>query len=498
MPNKIDSNTTGLRYAEESSLGVLPVTPDWYPLEPNSYNDFGGQVALTARNPIESSRQRKKGVVTDLDASGGFNHDLTQDGLIDILQGFFFASWRKKAEVAALTGVTTGPNTYTKASGLNVYYAGDSVFAEGFTNAANNGLKDVTTAVAATLTVSQTLAAETPPATAKLTRVGFKFGSAEVDITTVGGYKRLARVGGTKDLTQFGLIPGEWVIINSDTVGERFNTAGNNCWARVRAVAATYIEFDKASATMADEVGTGKTIRIWFGNVLKNESLVANQVRRSYNLERTLGNDGSGTQSEYLEGSVPNQLALQIQTAAKVTADLSFMSTTFTQRTGATGVKAGNRPSLVTGDVFNTVSDFSLLKLHIVGSATPLFAFITEASLTLNNNLTANKAVGVLGAFDITAGNFEVGGSLTAYFSDVTAVQSIKNNSDVAFYLALVKNNKGILLDMPYLALGDGRASVEKDQPITLPLTMAAAADPNFDHTLLMMNFRYLPNVADI
>ena len=57
--NKIDSNITGLAFAEEVCLKQLPTTaadgfdPTWYALEPNSYSDFGGEIATVARAPID-------------------------------------------------------------------------------------------------------------------------------------------------------------------------------------------------------------------------------------------------------------------------------------------------------------------------------------------------------------------------------------------------------------------------------------------------------------
>jgi len=505
---KIDSNVTGLRYAEEECLKELPLAPVWHPLEPNGYNDFGGQVTTIARNPINPSRQRKKGVITDLDASGGFGQDLTQNGLTRLLQGFFFADIREKATTAPtngaavpLTGVVAADSEYEAAAGLAIFGTGSLIFASGFDQAANNGLKQVTGSTATAVTVNETLVDETPTAAAKLQTVGYQFASGLVNINVSGSYPRLVRASGALDFTTFGLVPGEWVFIGGDAAATRFSTAGNNGFARVRQVGADFIEFDKTGATMAAETGTSKTIRLFFGNVLKNERQANLIKRRSYQLERTLGEDADGTMSEYLVGAVASELSLQVRQADKVTVDLSFIATDNEQRPGIQGPKAGTRPDLIESPAFNTSSDFSRIKMHVISAGNPnpnpLFAFLTELTLTINNNVQPNKAIAVLGAFDVSAGTFQVGGNVTAYFADIAAVQAVRNNADVTLDFALVKNNAGMVWDVPLIALGEGRLNVEQDQPITLPLSMDAA-EGGTGHTLLFNEFPYLPNAADV
>jgi hypothetical protein len=507
MANKVDSNVTGLSFAEEETLKVLPTTPIWYPLEPNSYSDFGGQISTVARNPINPSRQRKKGVTTDLDASGGFNQDLTFSNTTRLMQGFFFADLREKASsqpmngvAVALTAVTAADDDYTAASGLPAgILASSLVFASGFGVPANNGLK-VTSATSTGTAISVTagLADEaTPPAAAKVEVVGYQFASATVDIVMNGNLVRLSRVSGSFDLTTLGLLVGEWVFVGGDGANLRF--ANNMGFARVAAIAATYLEFDKVTWEPTAEVGTGDTIQVFFGNILRNEPATADIVRRTYNIERQLGEDDDGVMSEYLVGAVANEMSINIPQADKLNIDLSFVATDNEQRTGATGIKSGTRIALDSESAYNTSSDFARIQLSLVdpddASVTPLFAFATELTLTVNNNVTPNKAVGVLGAFDTSAGTFEVGGSLTAYFANITAVQAVRNNSDVTLDFSLVKDNKGLLVDIPLLALGDGRLNVEQDQAIQLPLE-TNAAQSDFGYTLLLMSFPYLPDVA--
>lgn len=583
--NKIDSNITELRFAEETSFDTLPGSPVWYPLEPNSYSDFGGSVTLLARNPISADRQRKKGVITDLDASGGFNTDLTQTNLQRLLQGFFFADLRTKGEfgptnvtnvdgtneeyeltanalsatvgaggtgytdgdtltVSGVTGtaptftatvsggvvqsvtlatagaatvVPTDPAATTGGTGtgctLNVtwntedkFYAGDLIWAKDFTNSANNGLKNVIATIDEVhVSVSEDLVDEASP-TGTISRVGYKFGSGDLDVVVSGTFPTITST--TKDFTELGLVPGDWVFVGGDAADVKFANAVNNGFKRVLSIAANVLTLDKSDSTMVAETGTGLTIQIFCGRVLKNETGTLIK-RRSYNLERKLGapDDAnlSQIQSEYLTGAIPSELTLNVNTADKVNADLTFVAADAEQRTASTGVKSGTRPALTEADAFNTSSDVTRIRLAVYDgddeAPTDLFAFVQEFTVTINNNLSPAKAVGVLGAFEVTAGTFAVGGSMTAYFADVAGVTAVRNNSDITLDFAIVKSNAGIVVDIPLLSLGDGRPNVAQDEPITLPLTNEAATGAKvqsaLNHTLLMVFFDYLPDAAE-
>lgn len=505
MVNKIDSNITALRFCEETALKLLAgdATDIWYALEPNSYSDFGGQLSTVARNPINPTRQKKKGTVTDLDASGGLNQDLTQTNSQRLFQGLMFADALEKGTTEPLkttTRVAIVAVTATEvqaAAGLDVFKVGEMVLLSGFGVAANNGLKGPLTTKAVGAIGAPGLGVEAaPPATAKVEACGFRFDAADVSIVLVGGLPRLTSAGG-QDMTLLGLTPGEWVYLGSNTVGARF--ANNVGFARINAIAAGYIEFDKTTWTPQNEVAGALTIDLYYGPVLRNAPTYNLFKRRTFQVERQVGSDANGIMSEYLLGACVNEFTLNVKQADKVTSDFTFVAVDNEQRTGLQGVKAGSRPAIVNSDCFNTSSDFNRIKLSKVdplsSSPVPLFAFATELTITVNNNVSPNKAIGTLGAFDTTAGTFEVGGSITAYFADIEAVKAVRDNESMTLDVIVAKSNAGVVFDIPLFTLGDGRLNITSDEAIMVPLEINAA-EGKHGHTFLVNYFPYLPDSA--
>ncbi|QDP53457.1 MAG: hypothetical protein GOVbin4933_3 [Prokaryotic dsDNA virus sp.] len=501
--DKIDSNVTGLRYCVETSLGTAGSI--WYPLDPNSYNDFGGNFTKTSRTPINNKRSRYKGVLTDLESAGGFNIDMTQDNIQNLFQGFIFDEFVEKG-LQEPTGVTA--TQYTVADESD-FAANDLILASGFSTSGNNGLKAVTSVSAGAVLCSGLTLEASPPSGAKITRVGHQFASGDCEIDASGTLPTITTT--TKDLTELGLIDGEMIYIGGDTAATEFGTATDNGWCRVRTTNdANTITLDKASGTMVTDAGGSKTIQLFFGRTLKNQEGTA-ITRTTYQLERTLGapDDASPSneQSEYIVGAVPNELTMAIDTADKVMVDMGFMGTNYETRDATTGVKSGTRPALstVSSKAFNTSTHVTRIRMGLASNTNEyvdaLFAYVTEVRLSISNNITMNKAVGTIGAFEATAGTFEVGGNVTAYFQNTDALDALRANSDVTVDFAVVKDNAGFAIDLPLLALDDGRLNVELNQAVTIPLGLMAAdgGDVNaaLAHTICMSFYDYLPDAAE-
>lgn len=501
MTNAISSNLSGLRFAEQTDVSTLPVTPTWFSIDANEHNDIGAEVTTTSRSPINPGRKERKGTVTDLDATAGFTSDFTQTNMFRLLRGVFMCTGNFKLTTTALdsaavpiTSVDSALVKYVVAASMPAFKAGNILLASKFTNSGNNGKKIVSTNATATeVVVTGALTTETPTADAKLELVGHRFGSGVASIVISGTEVRLSFSAAP---TGFTLKVGEWIYVGGDLTAEQFATGKG--WARIGQVTANYWVLDNATWTPVADTGTSKTIEVYMGNALYDEPLVADVVRKYYQIERSLGFNvtQAANNVEYVIGCTPNEFTLNVPTSEKLTTSLTFVGTTHSTQYGE---KSGNRPTAINEEAFNTSSNVPLMKLATITAgvvnATPLLACFTDFSVTVNNGANATKCIGTLGANDVLLSNFVVTASASAYFADITAIQAVRNNTDLDFVMAVTNKNAGWLMNMPLLSISGGMAEVAKDEAIMLPIEIAAFEGKN-GHTLVMQQYPYLPTVA--
>lgn len=499
MKDKQDANLVGFYKTREVTLGQTPAEADWQTREPNSFDDFGGDYTKVARKPFSPSRQRKKGSTTDLDADGGYNEDLTQNNMQAELEEFFFAALRKTPE---LVPTAVGATGYTVAGAAAAgFLVGSLILATRFDSSLNRGFKVVTAVDADSVDAAGLTVEATADGLIKV--VGFQFTAGDLEMTAAVG-NAFVLSSTAQDLDVLGLIPGQWVFIGGDAVGERFGDATNG-YARIAldGISTNAIAFDKSTFNPMTLDGAGKTIRLYFGDTLKNEDDPDLIVRFASTVERTLGRDDDGVQSEHITGMVASEMTWNSPLANLVNLDFSYIGQRHNTRTGAEGplsARANNKRLPALGeDAFNTSSNVFRIRMAAVDPATlnptPYFARVTEWSLKINNNVSSSKAQGVLGGFDVTVGNFDVDGEFTAYFSTVEAIHAVKCNYDMTFDAIYAKANAGVYMDVPLVGLGGGRLDIEQDAAIMLPIEAPAAESP-FGHTALIGWFPYLPSIG--
>lgn len=594
---KQDANLVGFYKIRETTLGQVPATGDWQTREPNSFDDFGAEYTMVARRPFSPSRQRKKGSTTDLDATGGYNEDVTQNNMQTELEEFFFANMRKAPNIAPvvdgftktfvvnaatdvatiaahglatgdgpfyvasattlpvplaaaapywvnvtgantfkfattkanaianttidLTDTGTGIHTMTRASVVAAgddsylvnevpagFVAGGLVLASGYAVEANNGIKTIASVTASKVVVAEALVDEAaPPAGAKLELVGQRFAVGDLELTVGAGNFAIVATAGDFDL--YNLAAGGWLFVGGDAANETFANGADTQYGYARiandgiSVDGKTVTFDKSTFTPVATDGAGRTVVIYFSDVLKNEEDPDLITRFSSSFERTLGRDDDGIQTEYTTGNVASEMTWNSPLANLVNIDMAYIAQRADTRTGLLGPLSRRADNNIlpafNENAFNTSSNIYRLRMSMVDpttlNPTPLFARVTEWTVTVNNNVTSSKAQGVLGGFDTTVGNFDVDGKFTAYFSMVEAIHAVKCNYDVTFDAIYAKANAGVYMDIPLIGLGGGLLDIEQDAAIMIPLAAAAAESP-FGHTALVGWFNYLPNLA--
>lgn len=480
------TNQIQIAYGVESPLGtpatqlkLLRLTGEGVTLR-NTYID---------NDEIRADRQPLGTTHVDAEVVGPINSYLSFLGTDDFNYMAFMSAWALTPEKdnagtadSAITQVTDSTDTFTVDAGGTAFKLGHLIQTTGFTNAANNGKFRVASSTGTTVVVggTPTLTDEAaPPGTAKIKVIGFEGASGDITATATG-------LGSTAlDFTTLGLAVGQWVVIGDTGAAYRFgNVDANNGRARITAITATALTLDNRPSGWNTDNGASKTIRVFFGDRLRNGATeYAATIEKGFLAH-------SPVNYIVFDGVRMGGMTLNVRPGQQATVAYTTMGRT--ARAATTTPVDASISAAPTGAIMNAVTDVAGLALG--GTLVTGPNFIQEFGFDLQNNLLRGSAVGVLGAAVVAPGKLKISGNLTTYFGSVSIWNDIVNNTKTSLYLALKKENQGYILALPAVRLrGDAPAASGSDQWAVINSTYDAEYDATMGFTASLDRFHYLP-----
>lgn len=410
-----DTNRLQLAYVEESTLGTTPAITGTTVarLARATGESLNFNIANAVSNEIRTDRMVPDLVQTSAQNAGDVNYEMSypleRSFIGDMFGGGLFNTWTNlpyKNNIVADTevaGVSSTTGIYTVDANGATFLVNHMVLASGFSNAANNGVFKVTANSATNFTTNNAASVleAAPPIGATLQVVGLVGASGDITATANGLACTAA------GFAAAGIIPGMWIKVGGTAAGDKFATAALNDWIRVVSVTATAIVADNLPAGWTTDAGTGKTIKLWFGDVLKNGI-----TRRSFTIEKGLVDI---TQYFKYKGMIVGQLSMNLDAQQFATGSFSYLGTSHT----ASGSPLSGSPyAATTEDVLNAMANVA----RIAEGGTSILSSnpVRQMTIQVQNNLRPQTAIGQVGLIGVGTGRCDVTGTLNCYFFDRT------------------------------------------------------------------------------
>lgn len=484
------TNRVRVAKAREASFNTLPSVPTFAEQRFTS-STLALNPQTTVSSEIRSDRQVTDLILTGVQAGGDMGGEVSFRAIDPDLEEVYQNYWAVKPTITVIvadteiSSVTT--DTITVASGGAAFLDGHLTLLDGFETEENNGLKKVVSSTATSIvyaTSTFTAEANAIPIGASVRAVGYEADAGEIQAVTAGG---AALVSTGVSFTTLGLVAGEWIKIGGLSATNRFATAANNGWARVKRVTATRLYLENLPSGWVADTGALKGIQIFFGDRLVNgTTLITSTFERQYL-------DHSPVTYEYITGQGLDQVTLTAASQAVVTYSKTYVgSDGYTTNTRLTPVVDVAAPQEA---VMNSSSNVG--RIGFDGSKISGPNFVTSAAFTINNNLRRQNAVGSIGAVGLGQGEFNVTGTLQTYFGDSSVLEKVMNNTLTSFDIRLGRaegNNERFVFDFPSIKLSNGSPSISgKNADVDLSAAFQALMDASLGYTGYVGRFWFTP-----
>ena len=490
------SNRVRLSGVAEGTYGTTPNTPRMRKQRATSIG-LSFKADYVDSDDIRDDRMSSDPILVGQTNGGqiGLEWHFPQDGslLSEEIQSAFCDAWGNTpfrdndgTADSVITGVAASTQIVTVTTGA-AFVTGHLVYFTGFGLSANrNKLAKCTTGSAtAPVFLGAGLVDEAAPAAAsRMKAVGFEGASGDITALADG-------IGSTAlDLTTFGLAPGRWVKIGATGAGYRFASAACNVWARVSdTVTATKIPLDNLPATWTTDDGAGKTIRVFFGDWIKN-----GVTKYGLTLERGFMGQGVPTYIKQA-GMRVNTLEFGGQAKQKAAGSAAFIGMLGSRGT----VPLDASPDEAPNDAAYPVMAFSANcgSVREAGAALGTPNYAKAIKFTINNNLRAIDAISTGDDFapapvDVQDGSFDVAVELDTYFGNDALLAKVMDGTATALNTRLDKGGRAMIWEAPRVTPREGDPNVGgKNQDVMLPVKLTASKDSVTGAQLILNRFEF-------
>lgn len=499
-------------------------------------DSFGATETRTPSNLVTTNRQQKEGQVLARESGAGFTSEL-HGSLMRLLLGPALESKVVNESITNLR-VTTGlsnPTGYTLGANATTEQVADSSIgtlfqASGFRNAANNGLKAVSTTAPSTSSAAIRVTGESALVggdTGRLNPVGVRvtYTSANLSAWAYRAVPNTATLTLPSNTTIKNLEVGMTVVFgtrnDADTANQNAlqSTSGNKDdsfgSATITAITqsagiVTSIDFENVKGTTLQRnggVGAGNHLDIQFGNFSKvtNEGDPFHQLYR-WDVERTLvglGNStvqgANNTRYKYSEHNRLNTMTMTIPTQ-------DYIGLAFDLQGRNTSVEEATRRS-IWADAASTLGDLipdlttsvgsgelglPLFELNRDGS--PLNVILEDTTLTIDHSLSTEGAPGHTGAVRTTPGTYSSNLDTTVSYSDDQLAEYIRQSTRLNYLDIAASNEFWVCTHVPSVNLSSDGEDHERGSVVKLSGTLNSS-DSNIygTSTQFTMGYARLP-----
>lgn len=469
-----ETNRLRLSGVREVTLGTTPASPRMRTMRILSESLAFQPQAVTSEE-IRDDRMTADPILVGRTNQGGINFELIYPQPNTLLSTFmesaFGNSWVQTPERdndgtadSVITDIGTTANTVTFTTGA-AFVVGHLVRLSGNAQAANNGLFVVTTGGATSFvsTGAGFVAEIAPPATSRAKVVGCQGATGDITATATG----LAST--TLNWTTLGLAVGQWVKIGGTGTAFQFNTAARNDWARITGITANALTLDNMPNATVD-AGTGKTIRVFFGDRLRNStSEISASIERSFL--------GQVTPTHIIHrGMMVNSLSLAYASKTKVTGSVEFMGLDGAQGTVAAGASYDASPDVSLFPVMAGSANVGRVAEAGVTLTAP--NWVRSINLSVTNNLRMIDAVDSIAAVDIGSGAQDVTAQVECYFGDNALYAKVMAMTPTNLNWRVTKGNQALVHGLPRVTPMSGNPNVSgRNQDVTVQIAMQASRD---------------------